>query len=210
MGKLLDLRPAPPLSARDRRRQETEQALLDAGRRLFADQGFEATSVADIAARAGVSLRTFYRYFPAKEWIASHGVYRFTVDGVEALRQRPAAESAIDSLVAVTGLLEAGGYDDALALDFRLVGAIPSIAGVQHLIISAAQDDLCALFAQRLGLPATSPEARFPAVAATVAYENSLRTWWSRYESGEDGLGIWDLARATLELLRPAFDALYG
>jgi AcrR family transcriptional regulator len=208
VGKLTDLRPASEPSARERRRQETETALLTAGRELFARQGFEDTSVADIAERAGVSLRTFYRYFPAKEWIACHGLYRFTIDGVEALRQRPVAESPIDSLIAVTRVLEGGGYDDALTLDFRLSGSIPSVAGVQHLVMSAAQDDLCALFAQRLGVPATTAEARFPAVAVTVAYETSLRIWWSRFEAGEPGAGLWDLARDTLEMLRPSFDAL--
>lgn len=207
VGKLAELRPVPEPTARDRRRQETEKALLDAGRELFARKGFETTSVSDIADRAGVSLRTFYRYFPAKEWIACHGVYRFTVDGVEVLRGRPGSEAPIESLLAVTRALEAGAYDEALALDFRLA-ALPSVAGVQHLILTAAQDDLCALFAQRLGLPATSPEARLPAVAVVVAYENALRTWWSRFEAGETGPGIWELARETLELLRPSFDAL--
>jgi len=208
VGKLSDLRPASPPSARERRRQETEQALLTSGRELFAKQGFEATSVSDIAARAGVSLRTFYRYFPAKEWIACHGVYRFAVDGVEAMRRRPVTESTIDSLIEVTRALEAGDYDEALALDFQLVGSIPSVAGMQHLIISTAQDDLNELFAQRLGLPPTAMAARLPAVAATVAYETSLRTWWSRFEAGESSPGIWELARDTLEMLRPAFDAL--
>jgi AcrR family transcriptional regulator len=203
VGKLLDLRPAPAPSAREQRRRETEQALLTAGRELFASQGFEATSVSDIATRGGVSLRTFYRYFPAKEWIACHGVYRFTVDAVEALRRRPVTESPIDSLIEVTKVLEAGDYDDALALDFVLVETVTSVAGVQHHILVAAQDDLSQVFADRLGVPDTAIEAKLPAVVATVAYEVAMRTWWSRQNAGEPGPGVWELARTILELQRP-------
>jgi AcrR family transcriptional regulator len=46
-----------------RKAARTRAALLDAARLLFADQGYTATSVGDIAAAAGVSLGAFYQYF---------------------------------------------------------------------------------------------------------------------------------------------------
>ena len=50
-----------PLGAKASR---TRQGLLDAAREVFTEQGFLATTTADIAARAQTSLATFYQYFP--------------------------------------------------------------------------------------------------------------------------------------------------
>src|SRR4051812_41152686 len=44
-----------------------EAAILDAATRLFGDRGLEATRTADIAAAAGVTERTLFRYFPTKQ-----------------------------------------------------------------------------------------------------------------------------------------------
>jgi AcrR family transcriptional regulator len=48
------------------RARRTFEALIDAARELFASRGFDATQTPDIAARAGVSVGTFYRYFDDK------------------------------------------------------------------------------------------------------------------------------------------------
>lgn len=51
---------------RDERRAATRQALAESALRLFTTQGVDATTVEEIAARAGVSARTFFLHFPAK------------------------------------------------------------------------------------------------------------------------------------------------
>lgn len=62
------------MSTRADRKEQTRVALGDAAVRLFVDQGFDRTTVEDIAAAAGVSRRTFFRYFPTKEaaFFATH------------------------------------------------------------------------------------------------------------------------------------------
>ncbi|MBL8951257.1 MAG: TetR family transcriptional regulator [Myxococcaceae bacterium] len=52
---------------RQRHRERVRDALVEAAFALFAKQGFEATTVVQIAARAGVGRRTFFRYFAGKE-----------------------------------------------------------------------------------------------------------------------------------------------
>jgi AcrR family transcriptional regulator len=72
--------------------KERRQQLLDVGRTLFAERGFEATSTEEIAARAGVSKPIVYEHFGGKE-----GLYAVVVDReVQSLLDR------------VTGVLTAG------------------------------------------------------------------------------------------------------
>ncbi len=52
---------------RERKRERTRAALVDAGRRLFEERGYDGTTVADIAAAAEIGTRTFFAYFESKE-----------------------------------------------------------------------------------------------------------------------------------------------
>src|SRR5262245_10171610 len=70
-----DCHSAPPVGtlpamatdrARDRRREETHQRLIDAGQRMFSERGFTETTTAEIALAAGVTERTFFRHFATK------------------------------------------------------------------------------------------------------------------------------------------------
>src|SRR5438270_9016148 len=65
-----DVRPRVRMTGRERREQ-----LLDVGRALFAEKGFEATSIEEIAAKAGVSKPVVYEHFGGKE-----GLYAVVVD----------------------------------------------------------------------------------------------------------------------------------
>jgi AcrR family transcriptional regulator len=59
--------PDPGRPARQRRKQARPQELLEAALALFVEKGFSATRSEEVAARAGVSKGTLYRYFPSKE-----------------------------------------------------------------------------------------------------------------------------------------------
>ena len=86
--------------------QERRQQLLDIGRRLFAERGFEGTSIEEIAAQAGVSKPVVYEHFGGKE-----GLYAVVVDReverlssmttvlFEAPHSRPKFEAATVSLL---------------------------------------------------------------------------------------------------------------
>jgi AcrR family transcriptional regulator len=57
---------------RSLKRDQTHERIYATAMRLFAEQGFDRVSVAQIAAAAGVSVPTFYAHFPAKEQVVLH------------------------------------------------------------------------------------------------------------------------------------------
>jgi AcrR family transcriptional regulator len=56
-----------PKTLRERLREETQQALLEAGEQVFAEQGVRGTRIEDISKRAGVAVGTLYNYFEDRE-----------------------------------------------------------------------------------------------------------------------------------------------
>lgn len=63
------------MNLRDRQRAETRDAIQRCAIRLFTDSGYDATTVTDVAAAAGVSAMTVYRHFPTKEDLVLYDEY---------------------------------------------------------------------------------------------------------------------------------------
>lgn len=59
----------PPLGRRERKKEETRQAILAASSELFKEKGYEATSVDEIVNRADIVKGTFYYHFESKEQV---------------------------------------------------------------------------------------------------------------------------------------------
>ena len=73
---------------------------------LFAEAGFEAATVAEIARRAGVTERTFFRYFADKREVLFAGEKELEAAFTDAIAEAPADASLIDLVVTA---LDAGG-----------------------------------------------------------------------------------------------------
>ncbi|SDO21515.1 transcriptional regulator, TetR family [Streptomyces sp. cf386] len=83
---------------RERKKQRTRDALLRTALELFTTQGYENTTVDDIAEAVDVSQRTFFRYFAGKEE-AALAVQGITVAHfLEAVRERPSHEPPMEAL----------------------------------------------------------------------------------------------------------------
>ena len=86
------------MTLRDRARGAVRDEVMKQAWRLFAAQGFEPTTVDQIAAAAGMSRRTFFRYFENKEDLVLERLLESGDAVAPALRERPADEPAWTAL----------------------------------------------------------------------------------------------------------------
>src|SRR3954447_2092266 len=102
---------------RERKKQRTREALVDAAFRLFQEKGFEASTVEEIADAVDVSSRTFFRYFVSKEDVVLTFQEEQQTMFIECFRARPADEPVVTALkhaaVEVANACEQGiaGFD---------------------------------------------------------------------------------------------------
>jgi len=102
----------PVTGRREANKQATKAALRQAAARLFAEQGYEATTVRQIARAAAVGERTFYRYFDGKDDLLAEQALAWIGALHDAIRDRPADESpyvaTARAMTALAGQLAAG------------------------------------------------------------------------------------------------------
>lgn len=105
-----------PEGLRARRKRETRAALLDAARDLFEAQGFEATTIREVASAAGVGTGTVFNYFADKRELLFEALY----EDLEAARE--ATLASIDAGAPVVAQLErlGAGFFEAYARRPRL------------------------------------------------------------------------------------------
>jgi AcrR family transcriptional regulator len=190
---------------RERKRQRMYQAVSEIAIGLFLEKGFDAVSVAEIAAAAEISKPTLFRYFPAKEDLV---LYRFADHETEAARVvagRPGGESPVGALRAyflgglgrhdpVTGL-----NDHPAVLAFhRLLYGTPSLVARLH----GYQERSEAALADALGgdLEARLAAGQIIAVQRVLALEN-----WRRIAKGES---VHEVAADAVAQAEGAFDRL--
>lgn len=113
---------------RERKKAQTRQRLQEQALRLFVEQGFEATTVEQIASAAGVSHMTFFRYFPTKEDAVLADSYDPLL--VAAIQARPRSEDPVTRIRAAVreGLGAIYALDrDALLVRVRLSLRTPAL-----------------------------------------------------------------------------------
>ncbi|GAA0471559.1 TetR/AcrR family transcriptional regulator [Streptomyces olivaceiscleroticus] len=162
------------------RRQAIRMEIAEAAAELFSDRGYEATTVEQIAAAAGISLRTFYRYCPAKE-DALTPVFTASVSG---LVDQLAIRSADEPLVEAVGAAFAEGASFRRLADAerarRLLRVMSSVPELRTRWLAAGrelQDRLAPVLAPRAGGDPDSMETRLLAAALIDALTVAMEFW---------------------------------
>jgi AcrR family transcriptional regulator len=87
---------------RERKKRQTRAAIAEAAMALFAEHGFDAVTVADVARAADVSEKTVFNYFPAKEDLVMLGGEERRAALIEAIRTRGPGVSIVEPFRAAT------------------------------------------------------------------------------------------------------------
>lgn len=197
----------PELSLAQRKRQLVSDELTETALQLLALKGFDAVTIDEIAAGAGVSKRTFFRYFASKEDV----IVQFLADmgtGMRAeLASRPSDERvsvALRHAVSVP-LKECADHSERALRVVRLILRTPAL--LARFLERQAQwrDDLTAELTHRQGPEAGGRDDLYPRLAAGTALAafDAVLNRWSENDGGEDPVELIDRAFA---VIAPALD----
>jgi AcrR family transcriptional regulator len=187
-------------SPRDAHADKTRNALLEAALNLFSANGYDATTTDQIAESAGVSPRTFFRYFPTKESVLFFGEFDFidAVSGVYLAQPEELSdyEAMANSFALLAPRLKRirkryGQYQEAVASSLVLLGR----ESKNH---DANAETVAGAIAERRGLSAPDGECRLLASIGLLLVERALNQWLATPSRSVD------------DLIRQEFAALPG
>jgi AcrR family transcriptional regulator len=160
---------------RERKKQQTRQAIHEAAMRLFAERGFDATTIADIADAADVSPRTFFSYFPSKEEAVFAKFDRAMEEFDRVLRERPEGTTALDALRSWvdTAAREYMPSPDRMRLEAKLRRESPAVAACDLRHARRFEQRLAEAVGKDFGEPADALRPRLVAAAAMAALQAS-------------------------------------
>jgi TetR/AcrR family transcriptional regulator, regulator of mycofactocin system len=164
-----------PEGLRERKKQRTREQIIEAAMGLFAERGYHATTIADIATAADVAPRTFFSYFPSKEAVVFHNVDRDLDALASALRDRPAGETVYDALRRwIDAMFDNWmAEEDEALLRKRLCREDEGLANFEGGVLVRIQELLLEAIAEDLGEPPDALRPRLVA-AATMAALTSI------------------------------------
>lgn len=171
----------PQLGLRERKKIKTREAIRTATYGLIEEQGYDATTIDQIAERAEVSPSTVFRYFPTKEDIVLTDEYdAFLMD---ELRARPADEPWPQSIRYVMHrALSLGAKDDieVSRLRSRLTVEVPAVRSRMMESMSVTGRMLCQAIGERTGLDPDSVEVRVYAMSLVGGLMEASLYWAER------------------------------
>ena len=192
------------MSLRERKRARTRQALIDAAAELFEQRGYEGTTIADIAAAAEVSTRTFFSYFATKEDVLFPEADARVKAAITAIDERRPGERPTAILLRALGELGDAGDDlvgPMAALRLRFMRSISSVRGRALQRQRDAQNEIAAR------LQAAFPDEldEVEAAALVGAFVGAIAGALEVLLRDEDDPGVvrQRLQRATAVALRP-------
>jgi AcrR family transcriptional regulator len=197
---------------RERKKQRTRQTIIELALRLFDEQGYDETTVVQIAAEADIAPSTFFTYFPTKEDVVFDGYDAFAIRFAEHIESRPPEQTTLEAfdelirplIVAFQEVSELG------VLRYRVIERHPELLKARRQRFNDLMEDtLRAGFARDLGDDPRTARVQILAGSTVGAFTGFEATKMAGIEAGtaalEDQLEMFD---ALLAAVAAAVDAL--
>jgi AcrR family transcriptional regulator len=157
----------------------SREAILDAALELFSEQGFDETTTEEVAERARVSPRTFFRYFPTKESVVFYRDFGLMRRFESELQAQPDARSDFDAIRA-TFVSLSGGFDELrerVQRYRRVVDSSPVLLGREHLHSQAHAQTIARAFAHRHGRDVPTDDDAALGALGVLLYNRAFAQW---------------------------------
>ena len=198
------MRDSPPLGLRERKKIKLRRSVQREALRLFAEQGYEDTTIEQIADAAEISTSTFYRYFPTKEDVVLDDdydpIFEHVISGGDD--EAPLVTTVRAAIAAVAAAVESDR--DAALARLKLLASVPALRARQGAEGRKTSDFFIRLFSDRSGRPVGDYRLRVTTAAFTAAQLEAARCWADA--DGADSLGR--LMDDAVTLVEPLIAAL--
>jgi AcrR family transcriptional regulator len=168
---------------RERKKAATRSRIVEAAAELFTRQGYQATSIEEIAEAADIAARTFYSYFDAKVDVAIVQLESWMSELIVAIEGRPEGETPDQMYVGALDDLASRGFDTGgrsqgepprslppMGVGLLLAETEPQVAGRIYQMLSNLHSSMTLLFRRRLHLPEGSVQPHIVAGAVTASW----------------------------------------
>jgi len=193
---------------RDRKRQVVRDEVARVAWELFGREGYEATTVEEIAERAGISRRSFFRYYSSKEDVVVGTSDALAEDFLAAFRARPAGEPPLEAIrcalrpVVLDKVRDAG---QAHAI-MRLLRESPTLRRAMMERHARMEERLARLLARRIGAdPRRDPTPALLAFVARALMDTAFNVWFDQ-QPADAGAMVDDLFRRLRAIVAPGPD----
>lgn len=168
---------------------------------LIGEHGYDAVTVHLISDRAGVSVRTFFNYFPNKETAVVLHMPPLDESLSEAVRTGPGADGLVVDLAELVVNHIETRIEGAVGLEtlMPMIYEIPALLRQHTADVAQIEGRIAELIAQRLTLPADDRRVELIGGAVTAAVLTAIRRWSRNPGQGE----LSDEIRSCLSLLEP-------
>jgi AcrR family transcriptional regulator len=196
-----DVRAVQP-GLRERKKEQTRRLIADTARRLFAERGFDAVRVAEIAQAADVAEKTVFNYFPTKEDLFYSGMEAFEERLLDAVREREPGETVLaafrrfvlrpDGVFAMRGGGEDGGRaaTEQLRTITRVITESPALLARERQVLARYADTLAELIASETGAGPDDLEPRIAAHALIGVHRSLIEYVRRRVATGASAAQI--------------------
>jgi AcrR family transcriptional regulator len=164
---------------RSRKKARTRLAIEEAASALFAEQGYEATTIEQISERAEISHMTFFRYFPSKAHVIISGRDNAPLPALQsAIVDRPDTESDMLALQRAIELVWVPAIDPVRTMSTaRAVAESTSLRGLYEEMNREWAGAIAEALARRRGADVSDESCKVIARTAISVLESSVETW---------------------------------